>query len=125
VLPFGTRHRKPYERLLIARRLPDTTNVTTTDPPIPLPARHVFATQQCTLHSRKPPLDSKFFVDAHVRMDDSFIQALLAAYLPTEPKCLELFARALIPGWSAWGNEPLKFQHIAYFESTSVDTSAS
>ncbi|RKP08889.1 MT-A70-domain-containing protein [Thamnocephalis sphaerospora] len=119
VLPLGTQHRKPYERLLIARRRPQhqerQSASTVSDPsvtneqtdslvPAPVPARRVFASTQCTLHSRKPPLDE-----------------LLAEYLPQQPACLELFARALIPGWTAWGNEPLKFQHTRYFEPDLID----
>lgn len=28
------------------------------------------------------------------------------------PKCLELFARNLLPGWTAWGNDVIKFQQV-------------
>ncbi|KAG0465805.1 hypothetical protein HPP92_019969 [Vanilla planifolia] len=50
--------------------------------------------------SRKPPLGK-----------------LLADYVPgTKPwSCLELFARDLVDGWTAWGNEPLRFQDSSYF----------
>jgi N6-adenosine-specific RNA methylase IME4 len=45
---------------------------------------------------------------------------LLKKYLPANgqhPQCLELFARSLTPGWTSWGNEPLKFQSTRYFNS--------
>ncbi|KAI9598331.1 MT-A70-like protein [Syncephalis fuscata] len=94
VLPLGAQHRKPYERLLIARRQQATTASL-------IPSNRVFASIQCTLHSRKPPLDE-----------------LLEKYLPSgerPPHGLELFARSLTPGWTSWGNEPLKFQSEHYF----------
>ncbi|KAJ1298354.1 hypothetical protein BS78_01G446400 [Paspalum vaginatum] len=51
-------------------------------------------------HSRKPPLEK-----------------LLSEYIPgtKPPRCIELFARELFPGWTSWGNEPLHFQDSMYF----------
>ncbi|KAK2994790.1 hypothetical protein RJ640_021022 [Escallonia rubra] len=34
---------------------------------------------------------------------------------PKPPRCLELFAREMIAGWTSWGNEPLRFQDSRYF----------
>lgn len=36
-------------------------------------------------------------------------------YLPNEPKCLEIFARYLLPEWTSWGLEVLKFQHLSLY----------
>ncbi|KAL0023098.1 hypothetical protein WJX77_000936 [Trebouxia sp. C0004] len=52
-------------------------------------------------HSRKPQL-------AH----------LLQPYLPARPKCLEMFARELTPGWTSWGNQVLQFQQMHHFQPT-------
>lgn len=41
--------------------------------------------------------------------------AVLAEFIKPDVECLELFARNLQPGWTSWGNEVLKFQHIDYF----------
>lgn len=30
---------------------------------------------------------------------------VLRPYLPSSPRCLELFARNLWPGWTSWGRE--------------------
>ncbi|XP_031478651.1 methyltransferase-like protein 2 isoform X2 [Nymphaea colorata] len=51
-------------------------------------------------HSRKPPIGK-----------------LLLNYSPgpRPVKCLELFARELVAGWTSWGNEPLLFQDSRYF----------
>ncbi|KAL5218945.1 hypothetical protein ABZP36_019629 [Zizania latifolia] len=51
-------------------------------------------------NSRKPPL-----------------QKLLSEYIPgpKPAKCIELFARELVSGWTSWGNEPLHFQDAMYF----------
>lgn len=36
-------------------------------------------------------------------------------YLPNEPRCLEIFARYLLPKWTSWGLEVLKFQHLSLY----------
>ncbi|XP_010943156.1 methyltransferase-like protein 2 isoform X2 [Elaeis guineensis] len=52
------------------------------------------------VHSRKPALGK-----------------LLWDHIPgNKPvKCIELFARELMAGWTSWGNEPLHFQDSRYF----------
>ncbi|GFN98564.1 methyltransferase-like protein 4 [Plakobranchus ocellatus] len=45
---------------------------------------------------------------------------VLQQYLPLKPRCLELFARNLTKGWTSWGNEPLRHQHIDHFEVSST-----
>lgn len=52
----------------------------------------------------------------------SFVAEVLKPYVGAEAKRLELFARSLQPGWTSWGNEVLKFQHISYFDVTPADT---
>ncbi|RDX75858.1 Methyltransferase-like protein 2, partial [Mucuna pruriens] len=51
-------------------------------------------------YSRKPP-----------------IADLLLEHVPglKPPRCIELFAREIMTGWVAWGNEPLYFQDSKYF----------
>ncbi|KAL5185680.1 Methyltransferase-like protein 2 [Glycine soja] len=51
-------------------------------------------------YSRKPP-----------------IADLLLEYVPgfKPSRCIELFAREIMAGWVAWGNEPLYFQDSKYF----------
>ncbi|KAJ3673988.1 hypothetical protein LUZ60_005980 [Juncus effusus] len=51
-------------------------------------------------YSRKPPLAK-----------------ILEQYIPGKNpiKCVELFARELIAGWTSWGNEPLHFHDSLYF----------
>lgn len=65
-----------------------------------LPQHQVICSVPCTLHSRKPPLNDIF-----------------REYLPDNAKCIELFARNLLPNWTSWGNEALKYQHLDYFQS--------
>ncbi|KAK7383061.1 hypothetical protein VNO78_28727 [Psophocarpus tetragonolobus] len=45
------------------------------------------------------------------------IADLLLEYVPglKPPRCIELFAREIMAGWVAWGNEPLYFQDSKYF----------
>lgn len=44
-------------------------------------------------------------------------KGLLRSFVPTQGsqfQALELFARELQPGWTSWGNEPLRFQSGRY-----------
>ncbi|ORY94237.1 MT-A70-domain-containing protein [Syncephalastrum racemosum] len=96
VCPIDSPHRKPYEHLILGRKRPVKININ--DPPalprvlVSVPSKH---------HSRKPPLND-----------------ILMRYLPSDARRLELFARCLTPGWTSWGNECLKFQHVDYFYDT-------
>uniref|UniRef100_A0A1Y1LDX0 Methyltransferase-like protein 4 n=1 Tax=Photinus pyralis TaxID=7054 RepID=A0A1Y1LDX0_PHOPY len=51
------------------------------------------------LHSHKPPLIE-----------------ILKTHLPEDPKCLEIFARYLLPNWTSWGLEAIRFQHLSVYE---------
>uniref|UniRef100_A0A2K5PN83 Methyltransferase 4, N6-adenosine n=1 Tax=Cebus imitator TaxID=2715852 RepID=A0A2K5PN83_CEBIM len=100
VFPLDSPHKKPYEGLILGRVQEKTAlplrnadgNV------IPIPDHKLIVSVPCTLHSHKPPL-------AEVLKD----------YIKPDGEYLELFARNLQPGWTSWGNEVLKFQHMDYF----------
>jgi len=86
--------KKPYETLIIGRfgdalesKLPE------------LPDHQVLMSVPSSFHSRKPPLDE-----------------VLKPFIVSNPMCLELFARSLLPGWTSWGNEVIRFQHTDYFK---------
>ncbi|GMH30488.1 hypothetical protein Nepgr_032331 [Nepenthes gracilis] len=51
-------------------------------------------------YSRKPPIGE-----------------LLLDYVPgpRPARCIDLFAREIMAGWTSWGNEPLHFQDLRYF----------
>ncbi|CAC5378173.1 METTL4 [Mytilus coruscus] len=49
------------------------------------------------------------------------LQDIMKPYLPEKPKCLEIFARNLTPGWCCYGNEVFKHQHMDYFEGYTED----
>lgn len=53
------------------------------------------------IHSHKPPLIK-----------------LLKPFLPENPVCLEVFARYLLPNFTSYGNEVLRFQHESLYEKT-------
>ncbi|XP_024614719.1 methyltransferase-like protein 4 isoform X1 [Neophocaena asiaeorientalis asiaeorientalis] len=100
VFPLDSPHKKPYEGLILGRvrekaALP-LRNAGVKE--LPIPDHKLIVSVPCTLHSHKPPL-------AEVLKD----------YIKPEGECLELFARNLQPGWTSWGNEVLKFQHVDYF----------
>ncbi|KAJ9050277.1 hypothetical protein DSO57_1015876 [Entomophthora muscae] len=85
VLAFDSKHKKPYELILIGSKATSS-----------IPHRHVLASVPCKIHSRKPPIFD-----------------LIAPFLQKNKEdCLylELFGRSLYPNTLTWGNEPIKFQ---------------
>lgn len=94
-------HKKPYEGLILGRVREKAALLLSRNADVkelPIPDHKLIVSVPCTLHSHKPPL-------AEVLKD----------YIKPEGECLELFARNLQPGWTSWGNEVLKFQHMDYF----------
>lgn len=61
--------------------------------------RHLVVVSVPGAHSRKPPVGM-------------ILQSLLRT---NNLKCLEMFARSLMPGWTSWGNEVLKFQEVGRY----------
>ncbi|XP_020650182.3 N(6)-adenine-specific methyltransferase METTL4 [Pogona vitticeps] len=103
VFPLDSFHKKPYEILVLGRvqrhkHVPLRTSEDEMPPAIP--DQKLIVSVPCTLHSHKPPLTE-----------------ILKLYTKPEVECLELFARSLQPGWTSWGNEVIKFQHMDYFSA--------
>ncbi|NXV28658.1 METL4 protein, partial [Rissa tridactyla] len=99
VLPLDSLHKKPYEVLVLGRVQGEVKEaLRKTEDVLPIPEHKLIVSIPCSLHSHKPPLT-----------------AVLAEFIKPDVECLELFARNLQPGWTSWGNEVLKFQHIDYF----------
>ncbi|KAK2066973.1 hypothetical protein P8C59_000748 [Phyllachora maydis] len=89
VVSLDSEWRKPWERLLIAAR-PGRTRVTSGQ-------RKVIFSVPDT-HSRKPNL-----------------RGLLEPLMPPDYRAMEVFARNLTAGWTAWGNQVLHFQHRRFW----------
>uniref|UniRef100_A0A8D0FUE4 Methyltransferase like 4 n=1 Tax=Strix occidentalis caurina TaxID=311401 RepID=A0A8D0FUE4_STROC len=99
VLPLDSLHKKPYEVLVLGRVQGDVKEaLRKPEDVLPIPDHKLIVSMPCSLHSHKPPLT-----------------AVLAEFIKPDVECLELFARNLQPGWTSWGNEVLKFQHVDYF----------
>lgn len=99
VLPLDSFHKKPYEVLILGRVQRSVKEaLRKSEDVLPIPEHKLIVSIPCGLHSHKPPL-----------------AAVLAEFIKPDVECLELFARNLQPGWTSWGNEVLKFQHIDYF----------
>ncbi|NWT38399.1 METL4 protein, partial [Chroicocephalus maculipennis] len=99
VLPLDSLHKKPYEVLVLGRVQGEVKEaLRKPEDVLPIPEHKLIVSIPCSLHSHKPPLT-----------------AVLAEFIKPDVECLELFARNLQPGWTSWGNEVLKFQHIDYF----------
>ncbi|XP_035174430.1 N(6)-adenine-specific methyltransferase METTL4 isoform X3 [Oxyura jamaicensis] len=98
VLPLDSFHKKPYEVLILGRVQGSVKEaLRKSEDVLPIPEHKLIVSIPCGLHSHKPPL------------------AVLAEFIKPDVECLELFARNLQPGWTSWGNEVLKFQHVDYF----------
>ncbi|XP_071635037.1 N(6)-adenine-specific methyltransferase METTL4 [Temnothorax longispinosus] len=83
--------KQPYELLILGSALEnDKVNI---------PDGRLMISIPSAVHSHKPPLTK-----------------IIKEYLPDDPKCLEIFARYLLPGWTSWGLEILKFQHLSLYE---------
>mmetsp|Transcript_14271 Transcript_14271/g.36821 ORF Transcript_14271/g.36821 Transcript_14271/m.36821 type:complete len:484 (-) Transcript_14271:1738-3189(-) len=94
--PLDSPHKKPYEPVLLGRCGGDAAG-----PRLPLTPR-CFASVPSVQHSRKPVL-----LDV--------LSPLLATDRATpSPRCLELFGRNLLPGWTTWGNDVLRFQTVGH-----------
>ncbi|KAI1503918.1 MT-A70-domain-containing protein [Biscogniauxia marginata] len=92
VIDVESQWRKPWERLLIARRRSGKTQ-------LPVPNRVILGVPD--VHSRKPNLRSLF-----------------KGILPDDYLGLEVFARNLTAGWWSWGNEVLHFQQSHHWVQT-------
>ncbi|CAJ2513602.1 Uu.00g017210.m01.CDS01 [Anthostomella pinea] len=95
VIDVESQWRKPWERLLIARR---------TGSPVKLPVTPKVMLAVPDVHSRKPNLGS-LFTDV----------------LPENYQGLEVFARNLTAGWWSWGNEALYFQQRHHWVDVDED----
>ncbi|XP_047948094.1 methyltransferase-like protein 2 isoform X3 [Salvia hispanica] len=93
-------HHRPYECLLLGlidgKGMMDSEEL---QRPVVIPDNQVFISVPGD-HSRKPPIGE-----------------LLLDYIPgpKPARCIELFAREMIQGWTSWGNDPLHFQDSRYF----------
>ncbi|XP_049787305.1 N(6)-adenine-specific methyltransferase METTL4 [Schistocerca cancellata] len=90
-------NKQPFEQILFAHQL-----CTPRSFPLPEDGKIVISVPSA-IHSHKPPLTE-----------------ILSAYLPNNAKCLELFARYLLPGWTSWGNEVLKLQTLSLYQSHEI-----
>nr|QCH40414.1 DNA N6-adenine methyltransferase [Ixodes ricinus] len=91
VRPFHCPHKKPVELLVFGGSAVEA-----------LPRDQVLVSVPSSVHSHKPPLSE-----------------LIKPFVKTSAKCLELFARYLVPGWTSVGNEVLKLQHLALYKPVS------
>lgn len=59
----------------------------------------LIASVPSAIHSHKPPLSEVF-----------------KEYINSNSKCLEIFARSLLPNWTSWGLEVLRLQNECLFQ---------
>nr|XP_053650089.1 uncharacterized protein LOC128700736 isoform X6 [Cherax quadricarinatus] len=93
-----THSKRPYERILLTRKIKHKMVFQN------IPDGLVFCSVPCGIHSHKPPL-----------------QELVKEYVVQQPRCLELFARSLAPGWTSYGFEVLRLQHSFLYENSEQD----
>ncbi|KAL6521964.1 hypothetical protein OROMI_031841 [Orobanche minor] len=95
-------HHRPYECLLLGFSPGKEMNAEQLMRLKHVPDNQVFISVPGD-YSRKPPIGE-----------------LLLDYVPglNPARCIELFSREMIAGWTSWGNEPLHFQDSRYFRQT-------
>lgn len=95
-------HHRPYECLVLGYCYPEDEDSKHFSKPISIPDGQVLISIPGD-YSRKPPIGE-----------------MLWEYVPGSdpPRCLELFAREMLGGWTSWGNEPIRFQDSRYFSKT-------
>ncbi|CAL1597157.1 unnamed protein product [Knipowitschia caucasica] len=108
VFPLDSQHKKPYEVLVLGKFSSNSSLSEGSGESLPIEDHRLIISVPSTLHSQKPQLSE-----------------VLKPFIRPNAKCLELFARNLLPGWTSWGNEVLKFQHASYFTVTPADDKAS
>ncbi|XP_052123468.1 N(6)-adenine-specific methyltransferase METTL4 isoform X2 [Frankliniella occidentalis] len=103
VCPFSEPPGKqPFEQLIFAVR-PDEVKLFPTPPD-----GKIFMSVPSSIHSHKPPIFD-----------------MLKPYLPAESRCLEIFARYLLPNWTSWGLEVLKLQHASLYDQDEIPANSS
>ncbi|KAI3504797.1 hypothetical protein L1887_26516 [Cichorium endivia] len=97
-------HHRPYECLVLGYFYPEDEDCKHFSKPISIPDGQVLISIPGD-YSRKPPIGE-----------------MLREYVPGSdpPRCLELFAREMLGGWTSWGNEPIHFQDSRYFSKTDI-----
>lgn len=98
VHPIDSHQKKPYENIIFGRVHCD--EISRESGFHVLEPDKVIVSVPSSIHSHKPPLSE-----------------ILKSYVPEDAKCLELFARSLLPGWTSYGNEVLKLQNLQLFEN--------
>ncbi|XP_071035310.1 N(6)-adenine-specific methyltransferase METTL4 [Parasteatoda tepidariorum] len=102
VFPIDSQQKKPYENLLLgyvsSGEEKDKAHSKN------LEAHKTIVSVPSSIHSHKPPLTE-----------------ILQPYLPENPRCLEIFARYLLPKWTSIGNEVIKLQNTKLFDRILVD----
>ncbi|KAG0327940.1 Methyltransferase-like protein 4, partial [Podila humilis] len=111
VLSLDGDHRKPYEGILIGKRVsyckPSYASASSPkDPPLFMKKLLVSVPSQ---HSRKPSISRL--------LEQEFLSESCDAS-GHEPRRLELFARNLEEGFVSWGNEPIKYQYCGQRSSS-------
>ena len=105
-------HFQPYEPLLIACCGGRSAGPSVVD----LPPSATFVSVPSPQHSRKPvladllgPLACHKLKPGDIRLCKS---ELMTKRQQIPQHCLELFGRNLLPGWTTWGNDVLRFQGV-------------
>ncbi|KAI0840936.1 MT-A70 family [Hypoxylon sp. FL0890] len=95
IMDVESQWRKPWERLLLARKMGGTLKA-------PIPTKVIMGVPD--VHSRKPNL-----------------RPIFKDILPENYTGMEVFARNLTAGWWSWGNEVLYFQQRHHWAKTADD----
>ncbi|XP_063991828.1 N(6)-adenine-specific methyltransferase METTL4 isoform X2 [Diachasmimorpha longicaudata] len=84
--------KQPYELIIFGAKIMNDE--------VKIPDKRIMISVPSSVHSHKPPLTE-----------------VIKPFLPENPRCLEIFARYLLPHWTSYGLEVLKFQHQWLFKN--------
>ncbi|CAL5220787.1 g2858 [Coccomyxa viridis] len=119
VSPLETAYRRPYEVLLLCQPLSAASEAAALQGHDAARHEHAEKPPKQVSHSAqqpsKPLQNSVIIAVPGQHSRKPHLGRLLAPHLPTQPSCLEVFARELHAGWTSIGNETLLFQTLDHF----------
>ena len=74
----------------------------------------------CTAGGAHSPREGVLFM-THICAATIVWTCVLGAHI-ADLNCLEMFARNLVPGWTSWGDEVLKFQQVSWLPVSCIHT---
>ncbi|XP_066253507.1 N(6)-adenine-specific methyltransferase METTL4 [Euwallacea similis] len=87
------------------------------EPPGKQPFEHILIAMKGKISNQRLPPDGKLIVTvpSAIHSHKPPLTEVLKSFMPQNAKCLEIFARYLLPNFTSYGNEVLRFQHESLY----------